>query len=95
MRDQVPFLGHTVLQERVEVDPMETATVQDWPTLRTVKDIRAFLGLASYYRRYIYMFIRTQMQIQMVHVKTGQWKHIETEKKKKKENRKKRQTVLS
>ncbi len=32
---------------------------------------------------YIYMFIRTQMQIQMVHVKTKQWKHIETEKKKK------------
>ena len=30
----------------------ETATVLDWPTPRTVKDVRAFLGLASYYRRY-------------------------------------------
>ncbi len=33
------------------------------------------------------MFIRTQMQIQMVHVKTRQWKHIETEKKKRKKKR--------
>ncbi len=32
---------------------MKTATVQDWPTHCTVKDVRAFLGLASYYRHYI------------------------------------------
>ena len=56
MRDRVPFLGHYVSREGVEVDPMKTATVQDWPTPRTVKDIRAFLGLASYYRRYIPKF---------------------------------------
>ncbi len=31
---------------------MKTAAVQDWPTPRRVKDVRAFLGLASYYRRY-------------------------------------------
>ncbi len=53
MRDRVPFLGNYVSREGVEVDPMKTAAVQDWPTPRTVKDIRAFLGLASYYRRYI------------------------------------------
>ncbi len=39
------------------------------------------------------MFIRTQMQIQMVHVKTRQWKHIETEKIKK-ENRKKKDRLF-
>ncbi len=53
MRDRVPFLGHYVSREGVEVDPMKTAAVQDWPTPRTVKDVRAFLGLASYYRHYI------------------------------------------
>ena len=53
MRDRVPFLGHYVSREGVKVDPMKTAAVQDWPTPRTVKDVWAFLGLASYYRRYI------------------------------------------
>ncbi len=41
------------LREGVEVGPMKTAAVQDWPTPRAVKYIRAFLGLASYHRRYI------------------------------------------
>ncbi len=46
MRDQVRFLGHYVSREGVEVDPMKTAAIQVWPTPCTVKDIRAFLGLA-------------------------------------------------
>ncbi len=49
MRDRVPFLGHYVLREGVEVDPMKTAAVQGWPTPRTVKDVHAFLELVSYY----------------------------------------------
>ena len=32
---------------------MKIAAVQDWPTPRTVKNVRAFLGLAPYYRCYI------------------------------------------
>ncbi len=49
----MPFLGHYVLREGVELDPIKTATAQDWPTPRTVKDVRAFLGFAAYCRRYI------------------------------------------
>ncbi len=43
MRNRVPFLGHYISREGVEVDPMKTASVQDWPTPHTVKDVRAFL----------------------------------------------------
>ncbi len=53
MSDGVPFLGHYVSCEGVEVDPVKTAAVQDWQTPHTVKDVTAFLGLASYYWRYI------------------------------------------
>ncbi len=53
MCDRVTFLGHYVLREGVEVDPMKTATMQNWPAPLTVKDVRAFLGLASYCRHYI------------------------------------------
>ncbi len=50
MHDRVPFLGHYVSREGVEVDPIKTAAEQDRPTPHTMKDVRAFLGLASYYR---------------------------------------------
>ncbi len=62
-RDRVPFLGHYVPREGVEVDPMKTAAVQDWSTPRTVKDVQAVLGLASYYRRYIpnFAFVATPL----------------------------------
>ncbi len=53
MHDRVPFLRHYVSRDGVEVDPMKTTAVQNWPTPGSVKDVRAFLGLASYYRRYI------------------------------------------
>ena len=51
MRDRVLFLGHYVSRDGVEVDPMKTTALQDWPTPGSVKDVRAFLDLASYYRR--------------------------------------------
>ncbi len=53
MRAQVPFLGHIVSREDVGVDPAKTEAIEKWPTPVNVKDVRAFLGLASYYRRNI------------------------------------------
>ncbi len=44
MHDRVPFLGHYVSHDGVEVDPMKSATVQDWLTPGMVKDVRAFLS---------------------------------------------------
>ncbi len=53
MRTQVPFLGHIISRRGVGVDSAKTEAVEQWPTPTSVKDVRAFLGLASYYRRYI------------------------------------------
>ncbi len=53
MRAQVPFFGHVVSHQGVDVDPAKTEAVENWPTRTNLKDVHAFLGLASYYHRYI------------------------------------------
>uniref|UniRef100_A0A3B1JE36 Reverse transcriptase RNase H-like domain-containing protein n=1 Tax=Astyanax mexicanus TaxID=7994 RepID=A0A3B1JE36_ASTMX len=50
---RVSFLGHVVSGAGVETDPKKTEAVRDWPTPRDAKMVRSFVGLASYYRRFI------------------------------------------
>jgi hypothetical protein len=50
---QVAFLGHVVSSEGVACDPAKLEAVETWPVPSTVREVRQFLGLASYYRRYI------------------------------------------
>ncbi|XP_069152134.1 uncharacterized protein [Solanum lycopersicum] len=49
----VTFLGHVVSDQGVEVDPRKTEAVKKWPKPLTPTDIRSFLGLAGYYRRWL------------------------------------------
>jgi len=46
-------LGHIVTEDGVKTDPEKVEVVKDWPTPGNVKHTRSFLGLASYYRRYV------------------------------------------
>ncbi|KAK3086868.1 hypothetical protein FSP39_024642 [Pinctada imbricata] len=52
-QNQVSFLGHIVSNEGVSTDPIKISAVKDWPTPKTVHDVRSFLGTCSYYRRFI------------------------------------------
>ena len=51
------FLGHIISSEGVEVDPIKTEAVKNWPRPLTPTDIRSFLGLAGYLRRFIDVFL--------------------------------------
>ncbi|KAK1663442.1 hypothetical protein QYE76_051601 [Lolium multiflorum] len=50
------FLGHVVSAKGVAVIPEKVQSVLDWKTPKSAKEIRSFLGLAGYYRRYIENF---------------------------------------
>ncbi|KAJ9547353.1 hypothetical protein OSB04_019896 [Centaurea solstitialis] len=53
---EVHFLGHVVNKERVHVDPAKIEAIKKWETPKTPTEIRQFLGLAGYYRRFIANF---------------------------------------
>jgi hypothetical protein len=51
--DTVKFLGHTISSDDISVDPSKVHEVMDWKPPTSVHQIRSFLGLADYYRRFI------------------------------------------
>jgi hypothetical protein len=60
-QSEVEFLGHIVGQNGISMDPRKVEAVQAWPVPQTVTHIKQFLGLASYYRKFIdkFSFIST------------------------------------
>jgi hypothetical protein len=50
---EVPFLGHVVSPEGIAVDPSKVKEVLEWKLPTMVSEVRSFLGLADYYRRFI------------------------------------------
>ncbi|KAJ0801140.1 putative nucleotidyltransferase, Ribonuclease H [Helianthus annuus] len=60
---EVQFLGHVVNDKGIHVDPVKIKAVQEWQAPRTPTEVRSFLGLAGYYRRFIANFSRIALPL--------------------------------
>ncbi|MCO5586458.1 hypothetical protein L7F22_040398 [Adiantum nelumboides] len=51
--EEIRFLGHIVLKDGVRMDPAKIKAIQNWPEPINIHEVHSFLGLCSYYRRFI------------------------------------------
>ncbi|KAL7292583.1 hypothetical protein TKK_0013716 [Trichogramma kaykai] len=59
LRKEVGYLGHIISKDGVKPDPSKVIAVRDFPRPKSKKNIKQFLGLAGYYRRFIPNFAKT------------------------------------
>ena len=68
LQQEVKYLGYKISESGVETDPAKIRVVKDWPRPKTVKELRSFLGFASFYRRFVLGFAKIAMPL---HALTG------------------------
>ncbi|XP_075483675.1 uncharacterized protein LOC142523828 [Primulina tabacum] len=61
--EQVAFLNHIVSKEVIVVDPSKIESIKQWSIPKTVSEVRSFLGLAGYYRRFIADFSKIALPL--------------------------------
>jgi len=52
-KEEVEYLGHVILGRVVSIDPKKISAMLEWPGPSSIKELRGFLGLTKYYRRFI------------------------------------------
>ena len=53
---KITFLGHVVSAEGIQTDPAKVQAVEKYPVPTTLRQVRAFMGLVGFYRKFIFNF---------------------------------------
>ena len=62
-RTELEFLGHILSGDGLQVDPKKTSAVADWPVPRDISQLRSFLGMANYFRKFLHHFAQRTMPL--------------------------------
>ena len=73
------YLGHIVSGDTVKPNPKKVRAIEQVPRPMTVKEVRSFLGLASYYRRFIQGFARIAVPLTQLLKKDTPWQWNESQ----------------
>jgi len=71
---KVNFLGAVMGQGKIEMEENKVAGVLNWPVPKTVRDVRKFLGLVNYYRRFVKDFAKIAQPLNSLTRKEEKWK---------------------
>jgi len=70
---KIGFLGAVIGPNRIEIEKEKVDRVLSWPEPKNVKDVKRFLGLANYYRRFIKDFAQVARPMNMLTKKDVKW----------------------
>ena len=72
-QQEIKLLGHLVSKNQVRMDPKKLQAIVDWKERRHVKDLRSFLGLANYYRKFIVGYSKRATTLKDLLKKDTKW----------------------
>ena len=76
--ESISFLGHVINADGIHVDPEKIEAVVVWKPPKTVMEVKSFLGLAGYYRRFIEGFSKIAKPLTTLTQKGGKFDWTET-----------------
>jgi hypothetical protein len=63
---KIKFLGHVISPDGISVDEDKIAAIQKWPIPKNVSELRSFLGLAGYYRKFVRNFSKVALPLTLL-----------------------------
>ena len=80
-KSEIDFLGHTISASGVSIQKQKVQAILDWPVPTNVKEVRSFLGMAGYHRRFIKGFsqIAAPLTELLKHDRSWKWGSVESD----------------
>ena len=78
-QESVPFLGHIVGADGIRVSGDKVQAIQDWPVPTNTTEVRGFLGLSNFYRRFVRNYSRVALPLTELTRDTAGWRWGEEE----------------